>query len=144
MWSSLWITALQACQLSQHLSTCVTFSPFPSVTTFKYSWLTLSTPKVHSWWCQMWWVVGCQSSLLWFYNFNPVTWAKSPPVFWPVDILGSIKFHKCMQLKANQRSNTDINLSYFVSYYVSQHWNQINFRDLSLFHHPCLTSPSYY
>lgn len=62
--------------LSPPLSLCISLH---------HSWLSLSTPKVNFWWYQMWWVVGSHSSLSRFYDSNPATWAKSPPLFCLVD-----------------------------------------------------------
>lgn len=58
-------------------------STFPSCICLHYTWRSLSTPKVNFWRYPMWWVVGSHSSLSWFYDSNPATWAKSPPLLWP-------------------------------------------------------------
>lgn len=140
MWSSPWITALQACQLSQHFSTCFCFSPphtpvLPSPPSLcispHHSWLSLSTPKVNFWWYQMWWVVGSHSSLSWFYDSNPATWAKSPLLFCPVD---GIWKHLVSQ-RREVESKPDTYLSDLVSDKLilcdaNQHWNLHDFRDL--------------
>lgn len=110
-----------------------------------------STLKVNFWWYQMWWLVGAHSSLAWFHDSNPASWAKYHPPYPPTPTplpfilpsewhLGAFSFTKGVRLKSDPISNVD---NQHVSYLTSdkrmlrdggQHWNQHDFGDLNVFY----------
>lgn len=115
MHSSPWITALQACQLTQHLSTFLSFTPplSPPVSAFTTLGAVFPPRRLISD------DIRCDGLLALIrlsHDFMTLILPleQNPLLYFdPVDgIFGSIYIHKGARLKANLKSNTDIIVSY--------------------------------